>query len=54
MGSQGIRRVPVVNGNGLLHELLAMDDLLPVISEILNDMLRLVAREVSQEVRARP
>ena len=54
MGSQGIRRVPGVNGDGLLHGLLAMDDLLPVISEMLNDMVRLMAREVSQEVRARP
>ena len=54
MGSQGIRRVPVVDSDGLLQGLLAMDDLLPVISEMLNDMVRLVAREVSVEVRARP
>ena len=54
MGSQGIRRVPVVDADGLLHGVLAMDDLLPVISEMLNDMVRLMAREVSQEVRARP
>ena len=54
MGSQGIRRVPVVDGDGLLQGLLAMDDLLPVISEMLNDMVQLVAREVSVEVRARP
>lgn len=54
MGSQGIRRVPVVDNDGLLQGLLAMDDLLPVVSEMLNDMVRLVAREVSVEVRARP
>jgi predicted transcriptional regulator len=53
MGQAGVRRVPVVNSRGELEGLLAMDDVFTVISEMMNDLVQLVVREVDTEVHVR-
>ena len=49
MHSRGIRRLPVVSGNGLLEGLIAFDDVLEVMSEELSELVGLVAREQKLE-----
>ena len=49
MRSRGVRRLPVVSGNGLLEGLIAFDDILEVMSEELRDLVGLVAREQKLE-----
>lgn len=49
MHSHGIRRLPVVSGNGLLEGLIAFDDVLEVMSEELSELVGLVAREQKLE-----
>ena len=49
MHSRGIRRLPVVSGNGLLEGLIAFDDVLEVTSEELSELVGLVAREQKLE-----
>ena len=53
MHSRGIRRLPVVSGDGRLQGLIAFDDILEVTAEELSDLVGLVAREqrVEREVR---
>lgn len=54
MRELGVRRMPVVDANGLLTGILAVDDVLPVISELTSNLVGLLAREVAQEVHQRP
>jgi CBS domain-containing protein len=49
MRSRGVRRLPVVSGSGVLEGLLAFDDILEVMSEELNGLVGLVAREQKLE-----
>lgn len=49
MRARGVRRLPVVNGSGLLEGLLAFDDVLEVMSEDLSSLVGLVAREQKVE-----
>ena len=49
MRSHGVRRLPVVNDDGLLEGLLAFDDVIDVMSEELSDLAGLVAREQKLE-----
>jgi CBS domain-containing protein len=49
MRSRGVRRLPVVDGDGLLEGLIAFDDILEVMSEELSDLVGLVAREQKLE-----
>jgi CBS domain-containing protein len=49
MHSRGIRRLPVVSGDGRLEGLLAFDDILEVMSEELSELVGLVAREQKLE-----
>jgi len=53
MHSRGIRRLPVVSGDGRLEGLIAFDDILEVTSEELDELVGLVAREqkLEREVR---
>ena len=51
--ARGIRRLPVVSGEGLLEGLLAFDDILEVMSEELDDLVGLVAREQKREREVR-
>jgi len=49
MHSRGIRRLPVVSGDGRLEGLIAFDDILEVMSEELSELVGLVAREQKLE-----
>lgn len=54
MRTAGVRRIPVVDNGNVLQGLLAVDDMLPAVAEIMSNLAQLVAREVSVEVRDRP
>lgn len=56
MRDKGVRRLPVVNDQGGLEGLLAVDDVLELVAEQLSDITRLVGREQQQEqeLRSRP
>ncbi len=53
MRAAGVRRLPVVNGEGMLVGILTVDDLLDLLSETLNDLSRLISRELTREQRRR-
>jgi CBS domain-containing protein len=53
MRARGIRRLPVVDSDGLLEGLLAFDDILEVMSEELNQLVGLVAHEQKREREVR-
>lgn len=53
MRSKGIRRLPVVDGQGDLVGILTVDDVLGLVSEQLTDIVGLIAREQVQESRRR-
>lgn len=54
MRSYGIRRIPVVNDRGGLVGVLAVDDILDVITEQLMDIDQLIANEQHKEKKLRP
>jgi len=54
MRSRGVRRAPVVNSTGSLVGILALDDILEMLSEELSLLARLTSREAEQERKKRP
>lgn len=54
MRALGVRRMPVVDGRGLLIGILAVDDLLDLMAGSLHEIVGLIAREVRTEERRRP
>jgi CBS domain-containing protein len=54
MRHKGVRRIPVVNNRGGLEGILAVDDLIEVLSEQLTDLARLVMGEQQREHENRP
>ena len=54
MREHGVRRVPVVDANGVLVGLFASDDALELLTEQLHHLVRLVARQQHQEYKRRP
>lgn len=54
MRDKGVRRMPVVDGDGDLLGILALDDLLDLLAEELGALARLIAREQNRESRLRP
>lgn len=54
MRSKGIRRLPVVSQTGALVGLLTLDDLLDLLSEELEDLAALIARQRNRESKLRP
>lgn len=54
MRSKGLRRMPVVDGNGALEGILTVDDILDLLSEELMDVVALSALQRQKERRSRP
>jgi len=53
MRDNGVRRVPIVNGNGGLEGILAVDDLIELLAEELNLLAKLVIRGQYLEMEKR-
>jgi len=54
MKQRGVRRVLVVADNGSLQGLLSADDAIELIAEQINDLTRLVDREITREQKQHP
>jgi CBS domain-containing protein len=53
MRSKGVRRLPVVDAHGKAVGLLALDDIVEVLVDEMNTIVKLVAREQSRELATR-
>jgi len=53
MRAKGVRRVPVVNGVGALLGILSLDDMLGVLAEHVDGLLKVIAQEQAREARTR-
>lgn len=53
MRAKAVRRLPVVDGQGMLIGIVALDDLLSLLAEELSELSVLVSREQEKESRAR-
>jgi CBS domain-containing protein len=53
MRAKGIRRVPVVDGSGVLVGILALDDVLGILAEQVDGMVKVIAQEQVREARTR-
>ncbi len=53
MRSKGVRRLPVVGGEGQLVGIVTIDDLLEILAEELTDLTRIVSKEQAREMRSR-
>ncbi|MFW5452156.1 CBS domain-containing protein [Thioalkalivibrio sulfidiphilus] len=54
MRARGVRRLPVVNEKGALLGILAVDDLVGLMGEMLSRLSSVVARQVVREEKQRP
>ena len=54
MRALGVRRMPVVNADGGLEGLIAVDDLLELMAESMNEVVGLIGREQAEEAARRP
>ena len=54
MRRKSVRRLPVVDHQGALVGIVAMDDLLEILAEELTLMVKLIARQPTHEARSRP
>lgn len=53
MRRRGVRRVPVVDGQGELVGIVALDDAIGLLAEELNEVAKTIARELAIEVETR-
>lgn len=53
MRDKGVRRMPVVDGAGVLQGILTLDDLLGLLAEELTELAKLVSREQQREAAVR-
>ena len=53
MRDKGVRRIPVVNQEGILQGLLSVDDILELLAEQLTDIVNLIGKEQSRESKSR-
>jgi len=53
MRGRGIRRLPVLTRSGTLAGIVAIDDLLALVAEQVDDLVKAIASEQSREARAR-
>lgn len=53
MRANGIRRVPVVDGSGVLVGIVTVDDLIELLAEVLDDLTKLISREQKREQETR-
>jgi CBS domain-containing protein len=53
MRDKGVRRIPVVNQQGVLQGLLSVDDFLELLAEQLTDIVNLIGKEQSRESKSR-
>jgi CBS domain-containing protein len=53
MRAKGVRRAPVVDEQGALVGIVAVDDLLELLAEELNELVKLIAREQRREAELR-
>lgn len=53
MATAGVRRMPVVDASGALSGIIAVDDILAAVSELVGVLARITRREREQEERAR-
>jgi CBS domain-containing protein len=54
MRSKGVRRMPVVDGDGGLVGIVTLDDLLSLLAEEMTELAKLVSHERQREATARP
>jgi CBS domain-containing protein len=54
MRTNGVRRVPVVDKQGALAGILAVDDLLGLLEEFVGDVTGVIVREQAREQKVRP
>lgn len=54
MRTRGVRRVPVVDKQGVLAGILAIDDLLGLLEEFVGDVTGVIVREQAREQKVRP
>lgn len=54
MRAEGVRRLPVVNARGGLVGILTADDMLDLLAEGLNDVVKLIKKEIYRETQRRP
>jgi CBS domain-containing protein len=53
MRAHGVRRLPIVNEEGVLEGILTLDDLLEFVGEVIANLVALVVREIDHEKSSR-